>query len=145
MSARTPERESQLWLRAGIWMMVAPGLLILLAYLAVPWFDPQLSQGDRVTAAIVVGLGVSLCLRGLFMLGALRLAAGNGGRALRIPLQSVAISSISIGVGLILFTMWKPGSLIRPTGAALMVAGIAVRVAAHLAGALRWFDSRSAK
>lgn len=137
----TPEREERLWLRAALWLGVAPGLLIILVYVAAPWVVPLLSEKARVDAALGIGLGASMCFTGIFGLGALRLSEGLE-RGSRVTVQSILVAWISIGASAVLLTFARPGSLLGWAGWVLLLGGISMRVAAHLAPIFRRFGHR---
>jgi hypothetical protein len=143
MRGSPQERESGLWLRAGLLLLVAPGLLTILVYVTAPWVAPSLSENARALAAVGIGFGTAYLFSGIYGFGTLRLA-GDTARSTRVALQSHFLSSISLGLAALLMFTSRSGSALRGVGWILLVVGIGIRVATHLMWIVRRREQRSA-
>jgi hypothetical protein len=128
--------ERWLWQRGAVWLVLAPAVLTLLVYVAIPWVDPSLEERSRTQSALAIGFGTAMCFNAIFLLGVVQGQLGDAGRTDRIWLYSHALATFAIGLGAALLgSFGEFGSAVSSVGMILLVGGVIVRVAGML---VRW-------
>jgi hypothetical protein len=135
------ERERWLWLRGALWLVPAPGVFALLAYLAAPWFAPGISDADRSLAAVTIGIGSAMCFTALYLIGITRGRQGEVDRAERIWFASHIVSLFAMGFGAVLFGTAR-ASAAGTVGFMLLVGGVILRFAGLAA---RWIHRATSR
>jgi hypothetical protein len=129
------ESERWLWQRGALWLVLAPAVLTLLVYVALPWIDSSIAEPARTQSALSIGFGSAMCFTAIFLLGSAHRQLSDAERAGRIWLRSHALSMFSIGLGAVLLGAFGFGSAVASVGMILLVGGVIVRVAGML---VRW-------
>jgi hypothetical protein len=127
------QREQGLWSRAAILLIIAPGVLAILVYVAAGWVDPTVSERSRSMASVAIGFGAAMCFSGIFLLGIRRARLGDLERTDRIWFFVHSLSTVAMGLGAVLFgtSLFAGAGPIRPIGLILGMGGFAVRIASN--------------
>jgi hypothetical protein len=133
------QREQGLWLRGPVLLILAPGVLTILVYVAAGWIDPTVSERLRALTSVAIGFGTGMCFTGIFLLGIRRVRLGELERADRIWFFVHALSTVAMGLGAVVIgaSLFAGGAgPFGPIGLILVGGGFAVRIGSRLVSSI---------